>query len=266
MIPKVIHYCWFGGNEKGETIRKCMVSWRKFCPDYEFIEWNESNYDVTKQPFMKKAYEEGKWAFVADYARIDILYRYGGIYLDTDVELISSLDSFLKYDFYAGFESVSFVSFGLGFGSVQGHTLLKDILDYYDRIAFPDDDFGLSMISCPRIQTDALKRRGLVCNNKTQIVDGCHIFCTEYFCPMSFKTGETKITEKTVSIHHFDMSWNSESFKKLKEREWKLIRIFGPECGKRLSSFVSFPRKLYGNAKDGTLVKYVQFLFRRRQQ
>lgn len=265
MIPKIIHYCWFGGNKKSEMIKRCMASWRKFCPDYEIVEWNESNYDVTKQPFMKKAYEAGKWAFVADYARVDILYRHGGVYLDTDVELISSLDPFLKYDFYAGFESMSFVSFGLGFGSAEGHPVLKDILEYYDGLEFPESEFDLSMVSCPRIQTDALERRGMVCNNQNQVVGDCYIFSTEYFCPMSFKTGKTKITENTVSIHHFDMSWNSEGFRKAKGREWGLVRRFGPKWGKRISSLASFPGKLYRNAKEGTLVEYVRFLVRRQK-
>jgi Mannosyltransferase OCH1 and related enzymes len=264
MIPKVIHYCWFGGNEKSEMIKRCMASWKKFCPDYEIVEWNESNYDVSKQLFMKKAYEAGKWAFVTDYARVDILYHYGGIYLDTDVELISSLDPFLKYNFYAGFESISFVSFGLGFGSVGGHSVLKDILDYYDRIEFPNNEFGLTMASCPRIQTDALKKRGMVCNNETQVVDGCHIFSTEYFCPMSFQTGETRITDKTISIHHFDMSWKSDNFKKSKSREWNLVKILGPKWGKILFSLVSFPGKLYENAKGGTLVDYIRFLMKEK--
>lgn len=264
MIPKVIHYCWFGGNEKSEMIKHCKESWRKFCPDYEIMEWNESNYDVTKQQFMKKAYEARKWAFVADYARVDILYQYGGIYLDTDVELVSSLDPFLKYDFYAGFESVSFVNFGIGFGSVEGHPVLKDILDYYNGLEFPDNDFWLSMVSCPRIQTDALKKRGMICNNENQVVGGCNIFSTEYFCPTSFRTGETKITENTVSIHHFDMSWNSKGSKNAKITEWKLVKKFGPKWGKRLSSIVTFPGKFYRNAKDGTLIDYVRFLLRRK--
>lgn len=263
MIPKVIHYCWFGGKEKNGVIEHCITSWRKFCPDYEIIEWNESNYDVTKQPFMKKAYEAGKWAFVADYARVDIVYHQGGIYLDTDVELISSLDMFLKYDFYAGFESVDFVSFGLGFGSIEGHLVLREILNYYDRLKFPDNDFGLSMVSCPRIQTDVLKKRGMVCNGENQVVGDCHIFSMEYFCPMSFRTGKMEITENTVSIHHFDMSWNSKGSKKAKVAEWKLIGKFGPKWGKRVSSMISFPGKLYRNAKDGSLVDYVQFLIRR---
>lgn len=260
MIPKVIHYCWFGGNPKSEVVKKCIESWKKFCPDYKIIEWNESNYDVTKHPFIKKAYEFKKWAFVSDYARVDILYHHGGIYLDTDVELVASLNLFLKYDFYAGFESTPFVAFGLGFGSIEGHQVLKDILDYYDRLEFPDSSFGLSMVSCPRIQTEILAKHGMVCNNQNQVFDGCHIFSTEYFCPISFKTGETVITDKTVSIHHYDMSWNTESFKKSKYREWKLIKKFGPKWGKKISSLVNFPGKLAIHVKERSLVDYIRFL------
>lgn len=260
MIPKVIHYCWFGGNEKNETIKKCMVSWKKYCPDYEIVEWNESNYDVAKHPFMKKAYEVKKWAFVSDYARVDILYHHGGVYLDTDVELVSSLDPFLKYNFYAGFESKSFVSFGLGFGAIKGHPVLKDILETYDRLIFPDTDFGLSMISCPRIQTDSLIKRGMICDNQNQVFEGIHIFSSEYFSPMSFKTGKTEITNNTVSIHHYDMSWNTDSFKKSKDREWKLVKRFGCKWGKRAASLVNLPGKLVTHAKERTLVDYVRFL------
>lgn len=260
MIPKVIHYCWFGGNPKNDVINKCIESWKKYCPDYEIKEWNEKNYDITKHPFMKKAYEAKKWAFVSDYARVDILYQYGGVYLDTDVELVASLDSYLKYNFYAGFESVSFVSFGLGFGSVEGHPVLKDILKYYDNLEFPDNEFAISMVSCPRIQTEVLVKHGMVCNNQTQVFEDCHIFSTEYFSPMSFKTGQTNITENTVSIHHYDMSWNSESFKKSKDREWKLVRMLGPKWGKRAASLINFPGKLIARAKEGTLVDYIRFL------
>lgn len=260
MIPKIIHYCWFGGNEKNEMITKCMASWKKHCPDYEIIEWNESNYDVTKNSFMKKAYETKKWAFVSDYARIDVLYQYGGIYLDTDVELVSTLDPFLKYNFYAGFESSSFVSFGLGFGSIKGHSVLKGILNYYDNLKFPDSEFELSMVSCPRIQTDILMRHGMICNNQNQVIGDCHIFSTEYFCPKSFRTGKVNLTENTISIHHFDMSWNTEGFRRVKDREWRLVKKFGPRWGKRISSLVSFPGKLYRNAKEGTILEYVRFL------
>lgn len=264
MIPKVIHYCWFGGNPQNGVIEKCIESWKKYCPDYEINEWNESNYDVTKHSFMKAAYEAKKWAFVSDYARVDILYHQGGVYLDTDVELVKSLDAFLNYDFYAGFESVNFVAFGLGFGSTEGHPVVKAILDYYDCLEFPDTEFGRSMVSSPRIQTTVLAKHGMVCNNQTQEFEGCHIFNTEYFNPMSFKTGETNLTNNTVSIHHYDMSWLTESNKKSKYREWKLVKKLGSVWGTRVASLVNFPGKLFDRAKEGTLLDYVRFLARRK--
>ena len=264
MIPKIIHYCWFGGNPKNEMIQKCIASWRKYCSDYEIWEWTEENYDVNKHPFIKAAYEAKKWAFVADYARVDIIHEYGGVYLDTDVELIKNLDPYLNCDFFAGFESASFMNFGLGFGSTKGHKVLKEILDYYDTLEFPSTDFGLSQISCSRIQTEVLQRHGMICNNQTQEVDGCHIFSTEYFCPRSFRTGVTNITDNTVSIHHFDMSWNSNSFKRTKAVEWKMTQVFGEKWGHRISSLINFPGKLAGHAKEGTLKDYMKFLMRRK--
>ena len=104
MIPKVIHYCWFGGNSLPEEAKRCIESWKKYCPDYKIIEWNENNYDVNSNEYMKAAYKEKKWAFVSDYARIDVVYKYGGIYMDTDVELVKELDSFLKDRMYCGWE------------------------------------------------------------------------------------------------------------------------------------------------------------------
>ena len=265
MIPKVIHYFWFGDNPQNELIKKCIDSWRKYCPDYEIKEWTEDNYDVHKHPFMKAAYEAKKWAFVADYARIDVIHEYGGVYLDTDVELIKKMDPYLEYDFYAGFESSAFVNFGIGFGAIKGHKILKEILDYYDNLEFPTTDFGLSQISCPRIQTEILQRHGMICNDQTQLIDGCHIFSSNFFCPMSFRTGETNITENTVSIHHFDMSWCSDSTKHIKTIEWRMTQAFGDKWGHRVSSLINFPRKLINRATEGNLRDYLKFLIRRKK-
>ena len=271
MIPKVIHYCWFGGNEKSPQMMTYIDSWKKYCPDYQIIEWNETNYDVTKHPFMAKAYQAKKWAFVSDYARVDILHEQGGIYLDTDVELISGLDAFLQYDFFAGFESESIVAFGLGFGAVAGHPILKDILEYYDHIEFPDDVSLLSKIACPIIQTEVLKKHGLVCNNREQDIEGGRVFDTEYFCPMSFQTGEMKCTAKTVSIHHYDMSWTSKENIEKKRLEWRMINRFGYERGKKTAALVSlpgkmvrFPGKVIAHLRKGDLKAYFTFLFRKR--
>ena len=106
MIPKKIHYCWVGGNSKPPLVKKCIQSWKKYCPDYEIIEWNESNYDISKNIYMKQAYEAKKWAFVTDYMRLDIIYEHGGIYLDTDVELIKNIDDLLSNEAFAGIESI----------------------------------------------------------------------------------------------------------------------------------------------------------------
>ena len=117
MIPKKIHYCWIGGNPLPELAIKCIESWKKYCPDYEIIEWNEKNYDFRKNQFMREAYDEKKWGFVPDYARLDIIYEHGGIYLDTDVEIIKPLDSLLKEQGFAGMEQPGIVALGLGFGA-----------------------------------------------------------------------------------------------------------------------------------------------------
>lgn len=263
MIPKVIHYIWFGGKEKGEKVERCIASWRKFCPDYRIIEWNESNYDVTKHPFIRQAYAAKKWAFVSDYARVDVLYQQGGIYLDTDVELLKSLDDFLKYDFFLGFESEDYVNLGLGGGAVKGHPVLREILKCYDELKFSRDSFGLSLVTSPRIQTEVLQRHGLICNDQNQVVDGCHIFNTEYFCPMSFRTGQCRITDKTVSIHHYDMSWCTDGDKRRKTVEWWLVGRLGPKWGRQVSLVLTFPGKLFARAKEGTLLEYIRFLAKR---
>ena len=128
MIPKKIHYCWIGGNPLPELAIKCIESWKKYCPDYEIIEWNEKNYDFRKNQFMREAYDEKKWGFVPDYARLDIIYEHGGIYLDTDVEIIKPLDSLLKEQGFAGMEQPGIVALGLGFGAEPKLPLIKELM------------------------------------------------------------------------------------------------------------------------------------------
>ncbi len=135
MIPHKIHYFWFGSGEKSKEVIKCIDSWKKNCPDFEIIEWNETNYDIHKHPFMEKAYEEKKWAFVSDYARLDILYNIGGIYLDTDVEVIKDLAPLCSNEAYMGFESPELVNDGHGFGCSPGMEIFKEMLDVYDTNA-----------------------------------------------------------------------------------------------------------------------------------
>jgi len=209
MIPKTIHYCWFGRNPKPKLAEKCIKSWKKYCPDYEIIEWNEDNYDVTKIPYMKEAYEAKKWGFVPDYARLDIIYQYGGIYLDTDVELIKPIDDLLKYKGFAGFERGKYVALGLGFGAEAGCQALKSLMDAYQEEHFQNSDGTLNLIPAPVRDTDVFAKKGLVLNDSLQTIDGMTVFPTEYFCPLAGGY-EMKKTKNTFSVHWYSGSWLPE--------------------------------------------------------
>lgn len=226
MIPKIIHYCWFGGNPLPESAKKCIASWRKFQPDYEIKVWNEDNYDVTKCQYMADAYKEKKWAFVSDYCRIDVVYQYGGIYLDTDVEVLRPFDDLLKERMFCGFESrdpmmkksgkpiEESVNLGLGYGAEKHHPALKDMLDLYATLSFYNNDGSLNLVACPRYQTQILKLHGLIDNGKTQRFDSGIAYGYEYFCPQSNITSKMLfLTKNTYSIHHFTCSWSDEKGK-----------------------------------------------------
>ena len=137
MIPKTIHYCWFGRNPKPALAQKCIQSWKKHCPDYTIMEWNEDNYDISSAPlYVRQAYEARKWAFVTDYVRLHVVHDHGGIYMDTDVELKKNPDALLEYSAYFGFEDGQYVNTGLGFGAIPGHPFLKEIMADYEGIPF----------------------------------------------------------------------------------------------------------------------------------
>lgn len=232
MIPKIIHYCWFGGKPEPEEVKKCIASWRRFCPDYIIKRWDESNYDINRCKYMADAYKEKKWAFVSDYARIDIIHTEGGIYLDTDVEVIKSFDELLTEKMFCGFESrdpVGFkknmpieysVNLGLGYGAEKGHPYLKELMDLYQSLSFYNADGTLNLIACPRYQTQVLVKHGLIANNETQRLPQCIAYSPEYFCPKSNVTDRFLYPlDKSFSIHHFTVSWASD--KDLEARNWK---------------------------------------------
>lgn len=254
MIPKIIHYCWFGGKEKPQDVLKCIESWKKYLPDYEIKEWNESNYDFTKNQYMHDAYKEKKWAFVSDYARLDVVYKYGGIYLDTDVEVIKSFDSLLQEDLFCGFESrdpimdklhmqyEESVAFGLGFGAKINHPIIKEILDIYSNLSFYNSDGSLNLIACPYYQTIVLKRHGLIPNRQTQRFNNGIAFSPEYFCPQSNITDEMLyLTGNTYSIHHFSASW-TKGRTRTKLRN-KLRKIIGYRLADLLTRVIFYPTK-----------------------
>lgn len=211
MIPKKIHYCWFGGKELPKDIKKNINSWKKYCPDYEIIEWNEKNYDVSKNEYVKLTYNNKKFAFLSDYVRLDVIYNEGGIYLDTDVELIKNLDDILDCEGYIGMEEIGTVNTGQGFGAVKNHPFIKENKLYYENNNFIDSNGKFKKVICVKITTDILIKHGLLKENKIQEVANMKVFPVEYFCPLKLGTNKLTITKNTYSIHHFASSWKSNN-------------------------------------------------------
>jgi hypothetical protein len=225
VIPKTIHYCWVGGDPMPENNRGCIESWRRFCPDYEIVEWNENNYDFTKNRYMREAHQARKWGFVPDYARLDIVYAHGGVYLDTDVEIVRPLDDLLHNDAYCGFENVRHINLGLGFGSVAGFPLIGSMRDDYDGRMFFDGNGNPDLTPSPVLQTDFLLRHGLRRDGGFQTVEGMTVYPVEYFNPYSFVNGILKTTPRTHSIHWFDGSWQSKAQTDAKPRYRELYKL-----------------------------------------
>lgn len=218
-IPKKIHYCWFGGQAIPEQSRLWMESWKRFCPDYEMIQWNESNYDVTKNLYIRQAYERQKWAFVSDYVRLDVIEQYGGIYLDTDVELLRNIDDLLKNEAFCGFEQKGYVAFGLGYGAVKHHGIVRKLRESYEDKRFILQDGSLNEKTCVKYQTELLLERGLKPNGQYQILEGITVFPELVLCgmsPYSFRISEC--LDHTYAIHHYAASWHGQEYHDAKER------------------------------------------------
>ena len=241
-IPKTIHYCWFGGNPLPELAQKCIASWKEYCPDYEIIEWNESNFDFSDCTYAREAYEAKKWAFVSDYARLKIIYEYGGIYLDTDVELLASLDSLLNNDCFMGIEKSNYIATGLGYGAIPKFNIIKELLDLYFHLSFVNTDGTFDLTPCPVITTDLFQKKGFVKEDKTQIIDNTTIYSSEYFCPLDYNYRTCQITENTISIHHYNASWLSTEEKYTHALYIKLLKHFSPKTSNRLSLMIGFAK------------------------
>lgn len=229
MIPKKIHYCWFGGNAKSKLAKKCINSWKKYCPDYEIIEWNESNFDVTQNNYLKFCYENKKWAFLSDMARLMIVYSEGGIYFDTDVEMIKNMDSMLGYGAFFGFENRKNIATGLGFGAEAHHPVIKDMLKPYEELQMGKDP-SYPLVTCPQLNTAALKTWGLQLTGDKQYLKDMIILPADYMNPYDDPTGMLKKTENTLTIHWYSKSWlDRKSIVKSKITR-PFHRIFGTEC------------------------------------
>ena len=239
MLRKIIHYCWFGKNPFPEIVEKCIESWKKFCPDYEIIEWNESNFDIHCCKYVEQAYEAKKWAFVSDYCRFFVLYNYGGIYLDTDVELLKSIDGLP--DNFVGFENKSSVASGLIRGAEKGDSICNMMLQSYNDDLFVDNNGKLNLKTVCERETSIFEQYGLRLDGAKQVVLNTTVFPSEFFCPYNYITGKTNITENTYSIHHYSYSWKNgkESFR---GRVYKILyRLFGEKLANKIRKI--FKRK-----------------------
>ncbi len=222
-IPKKIHYCWFGKGEMPPLAKKCLKSWKKYCPDYEIIRWDESNCDLVSNRYVKEAFEAGKWAFVSDYIRLKVIFDHGGIYLDTDVELVRSLNSLVSGGPYMGFDEKGIVATGLGFAAQPGNKIIAEFLKDYDSIGFVLPDGSFDLTPCPDRNTEALRRLGMDVSKVGQTFMGVRFLPEDYLCPMDYYTGKKKITSNTHSIHHYCASWTSPVTK----RTTRIKRIIG---------------------------------------
>lgn len=233
MIPKIIHYCWFGGNPLPKSAQKCINSWKKYCPDYEIKEWNESNFDINSNQYVKEAYENKKFAFVTDYVRLYAMYTYGGIYMDTDVEVVRNLDEFLDNEGFSGFESDSSIPTGI-MASKKEFKLFDYLLSYYDKHSFINEDGSFNMTTNVSIISSMMKEHGFIPNGKYQIVEGFALYPKDYFCPLENETGKLTKTKNTATIHWFNKSWVSKSDRIRSKITKPFHRIFGNDCFKWL--------------------------------
>jgi mannosyltransferase OCH1-like enzyme len=232
VIPKTIHYCWFGESDFGELELACMESWKRFCPGYEIKKWDETNFDIECNEFVSGAYRQGKWAFVSDFARFKILYEEGGVYLDTDVELVKNLDDLIDEGAYLGYEVDpdeatgvnGALASGLGMAFPAHDPFVAKVLESYERIEFPETG-NLGDYTVVRMVTKLLESEGLKPVVEGQRVAGVRLLPQRYLNPMDRFTGGIDIDEDTVSIHHYSASWVSKSARMELALSSKFIRM-----------------------------------------
>lgn len=241
MIPKIIHYCWFGRGPKNELAIKCIESWKKFLPDYDIKEWNEDNFDVNLYPYAKEALENRKFAFVTDVVRLYALYTEGGVYMDTDVEVLKTYNPFLHHTMFSGFETDGNVPTGM-MAAEKGSIWAKELLDQYDTRHFVQNDGSFDLTTNTTVITNYMLTKGLILNNKYQDFPSlCTMYPAEYFCPKDHRTGKIKCTKNTVCIHHFAGSWLNHTFWHDLRHNSKIffVKIFGEKFISCLSDIIT---------------------------
>jgi hypothetical protein len=235
MIPPLTYYCWFGGNPLPEKAQKCITSWKKYFPGHEIREINESNYNIHVTPYTSEAYGAKKYAFVSDYARFDTLYQYGGIYFDTDVEVIKSFDKIIGAGPFLGMETAGRIAPGLGCALSAGMPIVKEILDYYGTLRYIQSDGSENNATIVDFVTDVFSRHGFENKDAIQEIAGIKIYPADYFNPIDYDTHYLHITQNTCSIHYGSATWVNKPQRISAVVHIWLCRIFGKNLGRRFS-------------------------------
>lgn len=234
MIPRVIHYCWFGNTPLPASADRYLSSWRRKCPDYEIYRWDERSFDVAQCNFCREAHAAGKWAFVSDYARLRIIFEHGGIYLDTDVELLQSLDPLLAHTAFFGFQQDGTIATGLGFGATPSHPLVGALMNQYESVPFFGPAGLPDATPCPARDAVIFRQFGFRLDGSRQDHDGVVVLPANVMCPKSYESGRVRLTPRTIAIHHYDASWHdaAEAADLVKRRRY--AARFGEWLGPRL--------------------------------
>lgn len=241
-IPKVIHYCWFGGKPLPKLAQHCIDSWKEYFPDYEIKQWDETNFNIKEVAYISEAYEHKKWAFVSDYVRFYVLYNYGGIYFDTDVEVIKPFDNIVKNGNFLGCEKkknetdLLSIAPGLCIGAEPKLDIFKELLEIYDNKHFVNLDGSYNMTTVVEYTTELMKKRGFCGNGLVEFVSDIWIYPPEYFCPMDPWSGKIEIEEETYSIHYYTASWQS-SYLRFKT---KVKRLMGKDLSDKIEKVKHF--------------------------
>ena len=226
MIPKRIHFCWFSREEYPDNIKKCLNTWHEILPDYEIIKWDGDNFDFSVNKYAQEAYENKKWAFASDYVRLYVLYHYGGIYLDSDIEVLKSFDPLLENKAFTGFESQGSVAAWI-FGTEKSNPIFKEFLEHYENRSFvkPDGKFDVTPNPIPISKICA--KHGMKNIDEMQVLDEITIYPERFFSGKSIVDGKIRITNDTYTIHHFDGTWQSERERTIKAIKYKIFGLMG---------------------------------------
>ncbi|MEO2075952.1 MAG: glycosyltransferase [Bacillus sp. (in: firmicutes)] len=231
-IPKIIHYCWFGKKAYNDLTIKCIESWKKYLPDYELIEWNEDNFDIDTNRYVREAYDSKKFAFVTDYVRLFVLNKFGGIYMDTDIEILKNFDGLLDHSAFTGFEDKDTLQTAI-MGSKKENEWVKSLLEYYETRNFINKDGFFDLTTNVSIITNITYHKyNITLNNKLQEIEGIlTIYPKDYFCPKNFYTEKISLTKNTFTIHHFNGSWIDNNDVRARKIDYKIKKLFGNKLG-----------------------------------